>query len=115
MSQTDELTGLLNLRAFNLILEKEIARATRSNLPFAVLMLDVDGLKITNDRHGHGAGSRLLQVVADAICSSSRTADVLARYGGDEFVILLTNTGAAEARTAAGRIRTAARNASFEY
>jgi len=115
MSQTDELTGLLNLRAFNLILEKEIARATRSNLPFAVLMLDVDGLKITNDRYGHGAGSRLLQVVADAICSSSRTADVLARYGGDEFVILLTNTGAAEAHTAAGRIRTAARNASFEY
>ena len=115
LSQIDELTGLLNLRAFNLILEKEIARATRSNHPFAVLMIDVDGLKDINDHHGHSAGSRLLQSVAGAIHNSVRTADVLARYGGDEFAILLANTSAPEARVAAGRIRNAAREACFDY
>jgi diguanylate cyclase (GGDEF)-like protein len=115
LSQTDELTGLLNLRAFNLILDKEIAKTARSSNPFAVLMLDVDGLKGINDRYGHGAGSRLLQTVAGAIHNSIRTADVLARYGGDEFVILLANTSAAEARTAAGRIRNAVHDACFEY
>lgn len=115
LSQIDELTGLLNLRAFNLILDKEIARASRSHHAFAVLMIDVDGLKGINDRFGHSAGSRMLQSIAAAIHDSIRAADVLARYGGDEFVILLANTGAAEARTAAGRIRNAARDACFEY
>ena len=115
LSHIDELTGLLNLRAFNLILDKEIARAGRSNHPFAVLMIDVDNLKGINDRYGHGAGNRLLQGVAGAIHNNIRTADVLARYGGDEFVILLANTRAAEARIAAGRIRNAARDAAFEF
>jgi diguanylate cyclase (GGDEF)-like protein len=115
MSQMDELTGLLNLRAFNLILDKEIARAVRSGLSFTVLMLDVDSLKGINDRYGHIAGSRLLQSIAGAINNSTRKADVVARYGGDEFVILLTNTGAEEARITAGRIRIAVNSASFEY
>ena len=115
LSQMDELTGLLNLRAFNLILDKEIAKAARSSHPLAVLMLDVDGLKSINDRYGHGAGSQLLQTVAGAIHNSIRTADVLARYGGDEFVILLANTSAAEARIMAGRIGSAVHNAAFEY
>ena len=115
MSQLDELTGLLNLRAFNLLLEKEITRAARSGHAFTVLMLDVDSLKGINDRHGHIAGSRLLQTVAGAISNSTRKADVVARYGGDEFVILLTNTGAEEARITAGRIRIAVNNATFEY
>ena len=115
LSQMDELTGLLNLRAFKLILEKEIAKTARSNLPFAVLMLDVDHLKNINDRYGHITGSQLLQTVAGAINTCVRSADVLARYGGDEFVILLANTSATEARVAAGRIRTAVNNTSFEY
>jgi len=115
LSQMDELTGLLNLRAFNLILDKEIAKAARSSHRFAVLMLDVDGLKDINDRCGHSAGSRLLQTIAAAIHGGVRTADVLARYGGDEFVILLANTSTAEARIAAGRIRAAVHNASIEH
>jgi diguanylate cyclase (GGDEF)-like protein len=115
MSQTDELTGLLNLRAFNLILDKEIARAARSGKAFTVLMLDVDSLKDINDHHGHIAGSRLLQAVANAINTSIRAADAVARYGGDEFVVLLTNTSAAEARIAAGRIRTTVNNTSFYH
>jgi diguanylate cyclase (GGDEF)-like protein len=115
LSQMDELTGLLNLRAFNLILEKEVAKAARSQHPFAVLMLDVDHLKNINDRYGHITGSRLLQSVAAAINSSVRSADVLARFGGDEFVILLANTSATEARVAAGRIRTAVNNTAFDY
>ncbi len=115
LSQIDELTGLLNLRAFNLMLDKEIAKTVRGSQPFAVLMIDVDGLKGINDRCGHSAGSRLLQGVAAAIHSSIRSADVLARYGGDEFVILLANTGATAARIAAGRIRTAVQDASLEY
>jgi diguanylate cyclase (GGDEF)-like protein len=115
MSQMDELTGLLNLRAFNLILHKEIARTGRSGHAFTVLMLDVDSLKVINDRHGHIAGSRLLQAIAAAITTSVRTADVVGRYGGDEFVILLANTSAAEARIVAGRIRTAVNNTSLEH
>ncbi len=115
MSQMDELTGLLNLRAFNLILDKEIARSARSGHTFTVLMLDVDSLKSINDRHGHIAGSRLLQAVAEDINTSIRTADFVARYGGDEFVILLANTSAAEARIAAGRIRTAVNNTSVVH
>jgi diguanylate cyclase (GGDEF)-like protein len=115
LSQSDELTGLLNLRAFNLILDKEIAQTARSGQPFTVLMIDIDNLKHINDRHGHGGGSRLLQVAAGAIETTIRSADVLARYGGDEFVVLLTNTGGAEARIAAGRIRNAVHNASFDY
>lgn len=115
MSQTDELTGLLNLRAFNLVLDKEIARTARSGKAFTVLLLDVDSLKGINDRHGHVAGSRLLQAVANAINTSIRTADAVARYGGDEFVVLLTNTSATEARIAAGRIRTTVNNTSFDH
>ena len=78
-------------------------------------MLDVDSLKGINDHHGHIAGSQLLQAVANAINTSIRAADAVARYGGDEFVVLLTNTSAAEARIAAGRIRTTVNNTSFDH
>ncbi len=114
LSQTDELTGLLNMRAFNLILEKEIARVTRYAQPFTVIMVDVDGLKNVNDRYGHSAGSRLIKVIALAIKDCVRASDVLARYGGDEFVIMLSHTSTEHARTAAERIRAAIHNTSFD-
>ena len=114
LSQTDELTGLLNMRAFNMILEKEIARVTRYAQPFTVIMIDVDGLKGINDRYGHTAGSKLVQTVARSINDCVRASDVLARYGGDEFVILLTHTSTEHARTAAERIRSAIDNTSFD-
>ena len=114
LSQTDDLTGLLNMRTFNLILKKEITRATRHRQPFTVVMIDVDGLKSVNDQHGHPAGSRLLTVIASSIRDSVRTSDVLARYGGDEFVILMTQTSIENSRIVAERVRTAIRNTSFD-
>jgi diguanylate cyclase (GGDEF)-like protein len=114
LSQTDDLTGLLNMRAFNLILDKEIARATRYKQPFTVVMIDVDGLKSVNDRYGHPTGSRLVTVIANSIRDCVRNSDVLARYGGDEFVILMTQTSTRHARMVAERIRAAIHNTSFD-
>jgi diguanylate cyclase (GGDEF)-like protein len=114
LSQTDDLTGLLNMRAFNLVLEKEIARVSRHTQPFTVIMIDVDGLKIVNDRHGHSTGNRLIKLIAQSIKDCIRTSDLLARYGGDEFVILMSHTGTEQARIAAERIRAAIHNLSFD-
>ncbi|MDH3900616.1 MAG: GGDEF domain-containing protein [Gammaproteobacteria bacterium] len=114
MSQTDELTGLLNLRAFNTILEKEIAVAARYSTPYTVLMIDVDGLKQVNDHFGHTAGSRLVKIVASSLKNCIRNSDVLARYGGDEFVVLMPHTSTEQARVAAERIRSAIDNTSFD-
>lgn len=110
LSQTDELTGLLNMRAFNLVLEKEIARAQRYQVPFTIVMIDIDGLKDINDGHGHEAGSRLLAAVADVLRSCTRKSDILARYGGDEFIILMTHTCLRQAAVPAERMRNAIRN-----
>jgi len=114
LSHTDELTGLLNLRAFNLLLEKEIARVKRNKQPFTMLMIDVDGLKQVNDHYGHSAGSRLIKTVARAIEGVVRESDILARYGGDEFIVLLPGTGIDSAHLCAERIRTAVSNCSFD-
>ena len=114
LSQTDELTGLLNMRAFNSILDKEIAAAARYRQPFAIIMLDIDRLKHVNDRFGHPAGSRLVQSIGGAIRNCVRSSDVVARYGGDEFIVLLTHTSAEHARHAAERIRSAIDNTSFD-
>ncbi len=113
-SQTDELTGLLNMRAFNLLLEKQQASAARYREPFSILMVDVDELKEVNDHYGHKAGSRTIQTVSSTIRNSVRASDILARYGGDEFVILLTHTRTEQARLVAERIRAAIANMSFD-
>ena len=109
LSQTDDLTGLLNLRAFNLVLEKEIARAQRYQEPFTIVMIDIDGLKDINHRYGHAAGSQLVAAVAGAVSGCVRRSDILARYGGDEFVILMTHTSLGQAVVPAERIRNAIR------
>jgi diguanylate cyclase (GGDEF)-like protein len=114
LSKTDDLTGLLNMRAFSSILANEIARVTRYAQPFTVIMVDVDGLKSVNDRYGHTAGSRLIKTIAQSINESVRSTDVVARFGGDEFVILMTHTSTEHARMAAERIRTAIHNTSFD-
>jgi diguanylate cyclase (GGDEF)-like protein len=77
-------------------------------------MVDVDGLKDINDQHGHTAGSRLIKTIGHSIQECVRTSDVLARYGGDEFVILMAHTSTEHARTAAERIRAAIKNTSFD-
>jgi diguanylate cyclase (GGDEF)-like protein len=104
-SLTDPLTGLMNYRQLMLVLESEIERSDRTDRPFAVLFLDVDGLKRLNDRHGHLVGSRALCRVGSALLASTRTIDTAARYGGDEFALVLPETDVEGARQVAARIR----------
>lgn len=110
LSQTDELTGLLNMRAFNSILKREVALATRHDEALTLVMIDLDGLKQVNDLYGHAAGSRMIQAVAHTLQHCVRASDVLARYGGDEFVILMSRTSLDNARICAERIRSTITN-----
>ena len=105
LSRTDDLTGLLNMRAFNDLLEKEIARVTRYAQPLTVIMVDVDSLKGINDRYGHTAGSRLIRTIGQSISESVRNTDVVARYGGDEFALILPETPVENAVKVAQRIQ----------
>lgn len=114
ISETDDLTGLPNMRAFNGLLEKECRRFARYGNAFSLLMIDTDGLKEVNDRFGHDAGNRLITTVADAVHGRLRASDVLARYGGDEFVLMLPETSCAQAHEIAERIRVSIENASFD-
>ncbi len=104
LSQTDDLTGISNMRAFNEILEKEIAGAARYSYPLSILMIDLDRLKAVNDQYGHNTGSALIRHAARLMKEGIREADILARYGGDEFVILMPHTDTRGAELVAGRI-----------
>ncbi len=105
LAERDELTGLYNLRSFSRLAEAEHAAAGRSGSPSALLMVDVEQLGQINDRFGHEAGDRALRAVAASIQRATREGDICARYGGDEFVILLPLCGRAAADAVAARIR----------
>ena len=104
LAETDTLTGLANRRALRRRLTDDLRRARRYGSPVSLLLVDVDGLKRINDEGGHAAGDRVIRRIADAITATLREADVGARWGGDEFAILMPNTRADAARHSAERL-----------
>jgi diguanylate cyclase (GGDEF)-like protein len=106
LSVRDDLTGLFNRREFSRRLyEEELPRARRYERPVSLLILDLDNLKIVNDEYGHPAGDEVLRFVARSIADRVRPVDSVARYGGDEFVVMAPETDAPEAVAMAERIR----------
>lgn len=107
LAHTDPLTGLANRRHLIELLEREFARAKRYNRPLALLYLDLDGFKSINDRFGHLFGDEILRNAALSMRAVLRTTDMLARIGGDEFAVLLPETGVKGAAGVAAKLRKA--------
>jgi two-component system cell cycle response regulator len=107
---TDKLTGVYNNGYFQHYLKNELKRADRHHHPVSLLMLDIDNFKLVNDRHGHLAGDKLLKEIAAKLNQSIREVDVLARFGGDEFAIILPYTQKENAAAIAERIRLSIEN-----
>jgi diguanylate cyclase (GGDEF)-like protein len=92
LMHTDPLTGLLNRRQFDVMMEREFAAARRHGLPLTGVMMDLDHFKSINDRYGHDVGDLVLVSVAQCLQDQSRREDIVARFGGEEFFLLLPNT-----------------------
>jgi diguanylate cyclase (GGDEF)-like protein/PAS domain S-box-containing protein len=107
LAMTDALTGALNRRSFFERGEEEFKRFLRYQVPFSLLMLDIDGFKKINDEYGHAAGDQALRCFVKTLQGNIRDTDLLARLGGEEFGILLSNTDALNASIAAGKLRRA--------
>ncbi len=104
LSETDSLTGTLNRRRFMEVASRELSLARRHCVPTSIVLMDFDFFKEVNDRHGHAAGDQALVHAIDAIRSVIRESDVLARFGGEEFILLLPHTAREGALSLAGRI-----------
>ncbi|MCL7943984.1 diguanylate cyclase [Marinobacter sp. ATCH36] len=107
MATTDSLTGLFNRRHMTYLVEKELARFQRNGHPVAFLVLDIDHFKLINDQYGHELGDRVLEDVASIIKAQLRTQDLIARWGGEEFLAVLPDTGLQNAEASAERVREA--------
>jgi len=114
LAVTDGLTGLNNRRRFDEVLAHEFKLSRRYKTQLSCLMIDVDGFKQINDTHGHDAGDKVLRALSKLLGDTLREVDHLARYGGDEFAILLPQTGRDAARIAADRICNQVRAHRFE-
>lgn len=106
LNRIDVVTGLPNRRHWNEVVTGELARFLRTRRPAVLLLIDVDNFKEVNDRHGHATGDDVLRCIAGVLRASIREIDMPARYGGDEFGVLLTETDARGGRDVAERIRT---------
>ncbi|MGB6845816.1 MAG: GGDEF domain-containing protein [Candidatus Acidiferrales bacterium] len=104
LAALDQLTGLYNRRSGDQRMEQEIARAQRHGRPLTILLLDLDGLKLVNDKHGHAAGDAMLKGFAERVQRAIRGSDVAIRLGGDEFLVVLPECRAEEVRHVLGRI-----------
>lgn len=100
----DALTGLFNRRFFNESFAREISRAARNQNTIAVIMLDLDHFKQINDRYGHDAGDKVLELAAGLITQNTRQGDIACRYGGEEFILLLPSTSLTQAEQCAGKL-----------
>jgi diguanylate cyclase (GGDEF)-like protein len=105
LSVTDDLTQLYNSRYLNQSLRREVKRASRNGRPLSLLFVDLDGFKGVNDVHGHIVGSRALVEAAGVIKGSARETDIVARFGGDEFSLVLPDTGSEGAAAVGDRVR----------
>jgi diguanylate cyclase (GGDEF)-like protein len=110
----DYLTGLMNRRRFRTALGNEVERWRRYDLPFSMLMIDIDHLKRVNDMHGHSAGDRVIRHTASALVELSRDNDTSARLGGEEFALLLAGTDDTKAFVAAERLRQSVSSSAVE-
>lgn len=107
MATTDSLTGLFNRRHMTYLVEKELARFQRNGHPVAFVVLDIDHFKAINDQYGHETGDRVLEDVASIIKAQLRTQDLIARWGGEEFLAVLPDTDLQSAHASAERVRQA--------
>jgi diguanylate cyclase (GGDEF)-like protein len=114
LSETDELTGLANLRAFSRLHRQEHERAVRHHRPYAIIVMDLNGLKQINDTFGHDTGDRAIVLFANVIARLIRSTDAAARLGGDEFVVLLSESDGEQATRVMHRIRAATERCTIE-
>jgi len=105
LATQDELTGLSNRRHMGTLMMAERGRQSRSRAPMSMVLMDIDHFKRVNDQHGHQAGDQVLQIFADVISNALRGGDAIARWGGEEFLMMLPNTGADEALMCVERMR----------
>ncbi|MBW2000915.1 MAG: GGDEF domain-containing protein [Deltaproteobacteria bacterium] len=115
MAVTDGLTGIYNHKALGEFIQQEFQRARRYNKPLSLVMIDVDGFKDINDSLGHQAGDYVLRELARCLKSAVRNTDILARYGGDEFAILLPETDMRKAEVLVKRMLHSVRNHTFKW
>lgn len=115
LSQTDDLTGLANRRAITSLIQHEIIRFERMKRPFCLLIADIDHFKNVNDVHGHECGDQVLIALADSLDKNTKKQDIVSRWGGEEFIILLPETTASQGLISAERLRQAIEELRVSY